>query len=70
MSSDGASTPWEKMSVSFSTSQYLRGTHTLWSRLMNGDHFFAALPNRVEPINGQTMGHHHIADALKAEGLF
>lgn len=66
---DGATTQWEKMTVSYQTALFLRGTHTLWSRLMNGEHFFAALPNGYDAVNGQTLGYHGIADALKAEGL-
>lgn len=67
---DGATTQWERVSVSATTAMYLRGTHTLWSRLMNGEHYFAAVPSLTEPINGKTVGYLHIADALKAEGLF
>lgn len=66
---DGATTLWEKMSVSSTTALFLRGTHTLWSRLMNGEHFFAVLPNGYDAVNGQTLGYHSIADAFKAEGL-
>jgi hypothetical protein len=66
---DGATTQWEKMSVSETTTLFLRGTHTLWSRLMNGEHFFCVLPNRIPPVNGLTLGYHSIADAFKAEEL-
>lgn len=67
---NGATTQWEKMSgLSMTTVLLLRGTYTLWSRLMNGEHFFAVLPNGYDAVNGQTLGYHGIADALKAEGL-
>ena len=66
---NGATTQWEKMPVGEGTARFLRGTHALWSRLMNGELFFAALPNGYDAVNGQTVGHHSIALALKAEGL-
>jgi hypothetical protein len=66
---NGATTPWEKMTVSPEMLLFLRGTHSLWSRLMNGEHFFAALPNGYDAVNGQTVGYHHISDAMNAEGL-
>jgi len=66
---DGATTQWEKASISFGTAKYLRGTFTMWSRLMNGEQFFTALPNSTEPVNSATVGYHGIADALKAAGL-
>ena len=65
----GATTLWEKAIVGEGTYKYLCGTYTLWSRLMNGEHFFAVLPSTIEPINGMTVGYHSIADALKAEHL-
>ena len=66
---NGATTLWEKMPVGAETAKFLRGTHTLWSRLMNGELFFAALPNGYDAVNGQTVGYHSIALALKAEKL-
>jgi hypothetical protein len=66
---DGATTPWEKMAAGAGTNKLLKGTHTLWSRLMNGEHFFCALPKHIPPVNGLTLGYKGIADALKAAGL-
>ena len=66
---NGATTQWEKMPVSSGTAVFLRGTHVLWSRLMNGELFFAVLPKGYDAVNGQTVGYHSIALALKAEQL-
>ena len=69
--SDGATTLWDKAIVGEGTAKYLRnGAWVLWSRLMNGELFFAALPKGVTPVNGSTVGYHGIDQALKAEGLY
>ncbi len=67
---DGATTMWEKTDLSYDTAKYLRGTNTMWSRLMNGEHFFTVLPNGMMPVNGATVGYHGITDALKAARLY
>lgn len=61
-------TRWERIETSEGMLRFLRGTHSLFSRLADGEHIFTILPV------GQTPGEHDggyrsIYAALKTKGL-
>jgi hypothetical protein len=61
-------TQWHRTEVSTETSRFLRGTHTLWSRIMDGEHIFTVRPNGEVPNYGDG-GYFSIASALKVKGM-
>lgn len=61
-------TQWEKTDISSQTVTYLCGSHTLWSRLLDGEHIFTARPNGERPGESDG-GYYTIAAALEKEGL-
>lgn len=61
-------TPWEQMQVSPDTGKYLRGTHKLWSRLLDGEHIFTVRPNGEIPGENDG-GYRSINAALKVKGM-
>ena len=62
-------TQWEKMQVSAETAVHLRGTHQLWSRLIEGDHCFTVLLIGKEPGPNDT-GYASIKAALQVKGMW
>jgi hypothetical protein len=64
----GPSTAWEKVFVCAETAKYLRGTHELWSRLLDGEHVFTVvlIGHQPGPNDG---GYNSIASALAVKGM-
>ena len=61
-------TSWEKMEVSATTEKYLRGTHTLWSRILDGKHIFTVRLKGETP-NDMDGGYFSIDSALIVKGM-
>jgi hypothetical protein len=64
----GATLPWEWMDITEATLKPLRGTHSLWSRLMDGEHIFTVMRNGVTPRDGDG-GYRSIDAALRQKGM-
>ena len=61
-------TVWHKTDISAETAKYLRGTHTLWSRIADGEHIFTVRPNGEVP-GPNDGGYASIAAALTVKGM-
>lgn len=59
---------WEKVEASSDIQKYLRGTHTLWSRVVDGQYIFTVLPNGITP-QPNDGGYYTISAALKTKGM-
>jgi hypothetical protein len=63
------STAWERMPIENETMrEYLRGTHSIWSRIFDGDHIFTVLANGTEP-GPNDGGYLGIDAALRVKGM-
>mgnify|MGYP003510442262 CR=1 FL=1 len=62
------STSWERLPVNDTLRQYLKGTHILWSRIMDGDHIFTVRPVGETPGDADG-GSYSIASAFKSKGM-
>ncbi len=62
------STVWERMTVSAEVGKYLSDTHSIWSRLFDGEHVFTVLLNSKEP-GPNDGGYRSIDAALKVKGM-
>jgi hypothetical protein len=56
------------MPVSEATLKPLRGTHSIFSRIFDGEHIFVVLPNGEEPSESGG-GYYSIEAALSAKGM-
>ena len=63
-----ATTSWERMPVTEATYKPLRGTHSLWSRLLDGEQTFKVILNTQTP-SGNDGGYRSIDAALKVKGM-
>lgn len=61
-------TSWEKMDLQAETAKYLRGTHTMYSRISDDEHIFLVLPNGQLPYDTYG-GYYSIATALQVKGM-
>jgi hypothetical protein len=62
--------PWERVIIqSPELFGYLRGTHSIWSRLKDGEHLFIVMLNGQEPQEDDG-GYYSIAAALKTKGMY
>lgn len=61
-------TAWERVIVSKEVAVYLRGTHSLFSRLLDGERIFTIRPNGESPKEADG-GYYGIYSALKAKGM-
>lgn len=64
----GPTTQWGRMQPGREMSKFLRGTHSIYSRLLDGDHIFTVLPNGKTPSAGDG-GYFDLYTAFKAKGM-
>jgi hypothetical protein len=61
-------TSWSEFKVTTETAKYMRGTHTLWSRIFDGEHVFTVRPIGETPSDNDG-GYYTTNAALQVKGM-